>query len=59
MKTRYRVAEIGGMFSKKQVLILQIFKHFPDGEDDWRGMATYLSHNKWVDATPEDVLEAS
>jgi len=55
MKTRFRVAQVGSWGAKKQVLILQIYKHFPP--DYWRGMPDYLAHSKWVDAQPEDLLE--
>ena len=57
MKTRYRLGK-EGLFGK-HVLILQIYKHFPDGPDDMHGMPTYLEHSRWVDATVEDLTEIS
>ena len=57
MKTRYRIGK-EGLFGK-QVLILQIYKHFPDDPNrDQYGMPTYLAHSRWVDATVEDLTEA-
>lgn len=58
MKTRYRLGYEGVLF-KKPVLVLQIFKHFPDGPDDAHGMPGYLAYDAWVDATVEDMVELS
>ena len=54
MKTRYRIGTEGFLF-KKQVLVLQVYKHFPDGPDDYHGLPSYLAYDAWVDATVEDL----
>jgi hypothetical protein len=56
MKTRYRLGK-EGLFGKP-VLILQIFKHFPDGPSNSYGMPDSLAHSKWVDASIEDMSES-
>jgi len=56
-RTRVRVAEIGGMFNKRQVVILQVETTWPDGPLDSNGLATWLRGQGWRDAKPEDLAQ--
>lgn len=54
-RQRYRVATIGGFFSSRQVLVLEVEVVRGDGPDDYHGMPTYLGGTIWRDALPQDI----
>ncbi len=56
MRTRYRVENIGSYFNPKNVLVLQIWKTWPDGIDDRSGRLGCFGSGGWEDATPEDLI---
>lgn len=58
MKTRYRVTEVGYLFWKKQVLVLQILKEQPIKRLYSRHYSEPTTIYYWQDARPEDLLES-
>jgi hypothetical protein len=53
-QTRYR-CETRGLFSKTNLLVLQVEASWGDGPDDCHGLPTYLGGKGWRDARVEDL----
>lgn len=51
---RHNSRRIGGIFSKQNVLVLQVECTWGDGPSDSNGMPEYLRGRGWRDATVKD-----
>lgn len=54
-QTRYRTERIGGMFDKREALVLQVHHEWRDGPCDSNGMPAFLAGQGWRDAKTEDL----